>query len=98
MNDGKVLPAWLLRHALQDRRLKEGHKCIAAYARVCADKTKSVFEIVCRPRVLTGAQGDKARFMNGSVVHIRFSFQAYTRGSPRNPEQELLAEFGELAE
>lgn len=98
--DGKCLPAWLLRHVLEGEMITKpapGDPRLAAYSAVCADKAKSVFEIICSPRKLSGPQGDKAaRFVNGASVRVRFSFQLHTRGWPRNPKQDLLARFGAL--
>jgi hypothetical protein len=98
--EGKCPPAWLMRHVLQDQMIAKdkGDKRMSAYSRVCASKANSVFEIVCSPRRLIGPPGDKsARFANGASIRVRFSFALYTRGWPRNPKQDLLAKFGELA-
>ena len=98
--EGKCLPAWLMRHVLQDQMIAKdkGDARLSAYSHVCASKAKSVFEIVCSPRNLSGPKGDKsARFAIGASIRVRFSFALYTRGCPRNPKQDLLATFAELA-
>jgi len=98
--NGKCLPAWLMRHVLQDKMIAKvgGDARLAAYSTVCADKKDSLFEIICSPRKLSGPQGDKAaRFGNGASVRVRFSFLLHTRGWPRNPKQGLVAKFGVLA-
>ena len=71
--NGKCLPAWLMRHVLQDKMIAKvgGDARLAAYSTVCADKKDSLFEIICSPRKLSGPQGDKAaRFGNGASVHV----------------------------
>jgi len=84
--NGKCLPAWLMRHVLQDKMIAKvgGDARLAAYSTVCADKKDSLFEIICSPRKLSGPQGDKAaRFGNDASVRVRFSFQ------PRSTIQKI---------
>ena len=92
--DGTVLPAWLLRHKIQDKWIEENDPRVFAHAKVCVDKPKSVFELQVRPRVLPGPAGAHARFNAGFVVRARFSFQGWKRNTMRSA---LLPQVAALA-
>ena len=61
--NGKCLPAWLMRHVLQDKMIAKvgGNARLAAYSTVCADKKASLFEITCSPRKAERAAGRQSR-------------------------------------
>ena len=69
--DGTVLPAWLLRHRMQENMIATNDPRVFAHAKVCHDKPGSVFELLVRPRVLPGPKGANAQFNGGFLVRAR---------------------------